>query len=651
MGPLLENALGYGERHPQLSWKLPPLDGLAQSAYRIVCSRERGALPGQPDLWDSGWVQSGQSVFVDYDGPALHSRERVYWQVCYKDQTGTESDWSPVAWFEMALLEPSDWQAEWIYLPEENPEETAPAPHLRKEFALPGKAIRSARLYTAARGIFEVEINGQRVGNEHFSPEWTDYHKRIHFTTHEVTPFLQAGANTVGAILGEMWYAGALGYKNTGNFWGDTPELLLQLEVTLEDGTREVIASNGSWQGSTGPVTYASLYNGENYDARLELGDWSRPGYDTGHWAAVKTKAIDPTILLEPKPNQPVRAVRELLPQTVKQLAPGSWLFDLGQNMVGWVRIAVPAKAGRTYTLRFAEMLQDDGTLYTENYRTAKSTDAYICRGDGVETWQPRLTFHGFRYVELSGVPEDLEPDAGWLTGIVLHNDMPPTGQFTSSHAMLNQLQSNIQWGQRGNFLAVPTDCPQRDERLGWTGDAQVFCATANYNFNTLAFFVKWCADMRDSQLPDGGIPFYVPTFPLDTIRSSSAWGDAAVIVPWEVYQSFGYKRILEENFDMMRAWVRHYETNPETTDLIHRGFTFGDWLQPYSRMEKSVFGETDNGLIGTAYFARCADLVARTAEILGKPAEAQAHRELQDRVRAAFQAAFFDAEGRLTTE
>jgi alpha-L-rhamnosidase len=260
------------------------------------------------------------------------------------------------------------------------------------------------------------------------------------------------------------------------------------------------------------------------------------------------------------------------------------------------------------------------------------------------------LTFHGFRYLELSGLPEDVEPDLDWVTGVVLHNDMPQTGAFTSSDATLNRLQKNIEWGQRGNFLAVPTDCPQRDERLGWTGDAQVFCATANFNFNALAFYVKWCADMRDSQNPSGSIPFFVPNFPDSTDRSSTAWGDAAVIVPWEVYQSFGYKRILEDNYDMMREWIRHYDDHEETEDFIHRGFTFGDWLQPYSRNEGN-FGETENALIGTAYYARSVDLTARTAEILGKEEDAQELREKFTQIAAAFQQAFFDAEGKMTTK
>ena len=651
VGPLLENPVGYGERTPQFSWKLPPGASIdRQAAYQVVCARAPENLAGRPDLWDSGWISSEQSTFVDYAGEPLQSRDIAYWKVRYKTPEGEVSAWSPVARFEMALLDPADWQARWIYLPEEKPEETAPAPYLRRSFRVEEKPVARARVYAAARGIYELQINGERIGREHFAPEWTDYTKRLHFMTYDLTDQLQAGKNVIGGLLGEMWYAGVFGLGSASNQYGEIPELLLQLEITYADGSRQMVVTDESWRGKTGPIVFSNIYLGENYDARLELGAWSSPGYDAAGWLEVGVKEIDSSILLEAKPNQPVRAIMEIPARSVNEPEPGRFVFDLGQNIVGWPRIKVPGEEGRTYTLRFAEMLEDNGTLYTDNYRAAKSIDTYISRGDEEETWEPRLTFHGFRYVELSGLPDGVRPDQDRVTGVVLHNDMPKTGHFASSDETLNQLQSNIEWGQRGNFLAVPTDCPQRDERLGWTGDAQVFCATANYNFDTLAFFVKWAADMRDSQRADGSIPFYAPYFPRGRQNASTAWGDAAVIVPWEVYQSFGYKRILEDNFGMMSEWLRFYEEHESTVDLIHSGFTFGDWLQPFSQQERSVFGDTANSLIGTAYFARCADLVARTARILGKEEDYRRRTQQFEAVRSAFQKAFFDEEGRLTT-
>jgi len=651
VGPLLTNPLGYGERSPQFSWKLPVSESLKeQSAYRIVCAREASLLPDSADLWDSGWVECGQSTFVDYEGEALSSREQVYWKVQYKDGDGMKSAWSGVAEFEMSLLDRGDWQAKWIYLPGEKAEGAAVSPYFRKAFAASGKAIAQARVYASAKGIYELELNGKRIGDAYFSPEWTQFDKRIHFLTHDVTDLLQDGENTIGALIGEMWFAGRMGNREKHDSWGTMPELLLQLEITYVDGTRDIVTSDATWKTSTGPIVFSNIYDGEHYDARKELTGWSSSGYDDSGWAAVATNEIDPDVILEQKPNQPVRATLELPALTMSKSGVQAWIFDFGQNMVGWVRLQVPGKEGNVYTLRFAEMLQEDGSLYTENYRSAESTDHYTSKGDAVETWEPRLTFHGFRYVEVSGVPAGIEPDKDWVTGVVLHNDMPQTGQFKSSDPTLNRLQANIEWGQRGNFLAVPTDCPQRDERLGWTGDAQVFCATANYNFNTLAFFVKWCADMRDSQKPSGSIPFFVPDFPPRDDRSSTAWGDAAVIVPWEVYQSFGYRRILEDNYGMMLEWIRHYDDHDETENFIHSGFSFGDWLQPYTRTGKS-FGETDNAVTGTAYYARSVDLTARVAEILGKDEDAKLLREQFKQIAAAYQNAFFDSDGKMTTK
>lgn len=651
VGPLLTDPLGYSEQVPQFSWKLPDdLPGLHQSAYQIVCASTLEKLTTEPDLWDSGWVNSSQSLFVDYEGRPLQSRERLYWRVRYKNSTGIPSEWSDPAALEMSLLERDDWQAQWIFLPEEKPEESPPAPFLRKEFSLKDKPIRTARLYASARGIYEMHVNGVRVGDDYFQPEWTDYTRRSLFVTYDVTNLLHPKTNAIGSILGEMWYAGKMGYASANNLYGDTPQLLAQLEVTYADGERQVIVTDESWKAARGPITFANIYDGERYDARLEFGSWSSPGFDDSAWEKVTAAPIEADIILSPRPNQPVRAIMEIRPKSVKQIGPGAYIFDIGQNMVGWARIKVPGARDHTYTLRFAEMLQDDGSLYTANYRTAESTDTYTCRGDAIEVWEPRLTFHGFRYVELSGVPDGLEPTEDWVTAVVLHNEMPPTGSFKSSHSMLNQLQSNIQWGQRGNFLAVPTDCPQRDERLGWTGDAQVFVSTANYNFDTLAFFVKWCADMRDSQHSSGSIPFFIPSFVGYEARTSTAWGDAAVIVPWEVYQSFGYRRILEDNYRMMCEWVRHYEEHEETKDYIHSGFTFGDWLQPYTTHKSGTFGDTDTALIGTAYFARCADLLARSAAVLGKDDDARRYRELFQNIRTAFQNRFFDDDGRVTT-
>jgi alpha-L-rhamnosidase len=574
VGPFLVDPLGYGERSPQFSWKLlADPEGLMQSGFQIVCASERSGLENAPDLWDSGWVSSGESTFVDYAGEPLESRDSVYWRVRYRDADGRVSEWSRVAHFEIALLDRQDWQAEWIFLPEDEPAGTPPAPYFRKTFELNEGEVVLARVYVSARGIYELQINGQRVGDDVLQPEWTDYAKRSIFGTYDVTELLREGDNALGAVLGEMWYTGVFGHGVQRNKYGEIPEFLMQLEVTFADGTRQTIVTDETWRATrTGPIVYSNIYHGERYDARLELGDWSSPGFDDKDWKSVSSNGWDDSVELWPRPHQPVRIIETRCAVSMSEAAEDRYIFDFGQNMSGWARIRVPSEPGRVYTLRFAEMLQEDGSLYTANYRAAEATDTYTCATSGEIVWEPSFTFRGFRYVELSGLPEGMEPDPGWVSGVVVHNDMPPTGSFVSSDERLNQLQSNIQWGQRSNFLAVPTDCPQRDERKGWTGDAQVFSGTANYNFNTLAFFVKWCQDLRDSQYETGAIPYWAPNFPNRPQKVSSGWGDACVIVPWNAYESFGYKRILEENYAMMRDWIRYYRESPETEGLIYRG-------------------------------------------------------------------------------
>lgn len=732
VGPLLENPISFGDRTPQFSWKLPAGVGVkSQSAYRIVCDSQPEDLHDNPGLWDSGWVQSDQTLFIDYEGKPITSGDRVYWSVQFKDQDGRASKWGEPAYFEMGLLDQDDWSAEWIFrnCPEPKPsekleivkaiygaldsdekqridvtevlrkkiknnglrirvnnslagdpapghvkqvkvdyivnekktsvtvkennilliplrEESAPSPYLRREFSVNGN-VEKARLYATAYGLTELYLNGNRIGDDYFIPGWTEYKKRLHVHTFDITNAIQQGQNTIGAILGIGWHPWSLGFRTKSNPNGDKQELLCQLSITYADGSRQIISSDKSWKAANGPILSSTIYDGERYDARKELGNWSSPGYNDKNWQAVQARSIDEGVALDPLPNPPVRKIEELTPITVNEPAPDRHVFDLGQNMVGWARISVPGHPGQKITMRFAEMLNDDGTIYTENLRSAKATDEYICKGSGTETWEPRFTFHGFRYIELSGFPKGTKPQKQWVTGVVLHNEMRPTGTFTSSHKKLNKLQSNIRWGQKGNFLAVPTDCPQRDERLGWTGDAQVFTSTANYNFDTLAFFAKWCQDMRDSQFSNGGIPYVIPN--VLGQGAGSGWHDAAVVVPWEVYKSFGYRRILEDNYDMMKRSVSFYDKSDHTKDFIYNGDSFGDWLQPY-QLSKGNRGDIPRDLIGTAYFAHDADLVSRIADILAKPDDVAEYQTLYRSVSSAFAKKFFDGNGKLTT-
>ncbi len=539
-----------------------------------------------------------------------------------------------------------DWKAEWIHAGNQDPSDAAPVPYIRKTFDL-DRPVAEATVAVTALGLYELWINGQRVGDVELAPGWTDYNTRVPFQVYDVSGYLKPGRNAIGVKLGNGWYCGRM-FVEKCRYYGDYPELLLQLEVDHEDQSQTVVTSDNSWRVAEGPIRSSDLYDGEAFDARLEMPGWNLPAFDDAAWSPVVTRPMENKRIPEPSLHEPVRVIQELEPVEIWEIEPGRWAFDLGQNMVGRARITVPGDSGRVITIRFAEMLNADQTLYTDNYRSAKSTDVYICRGDGgFETWEPVFTFHGFRYVELSGLPAEALPDSRWVTGVVLHNDMEQTGAFACSNPLLNQLQSNIVWGQKGNFLEVPTDCPQRNERLGWTGDAQVFCPTACFNFDTLDFFHKWMRDVRDAQKENGLIPNVVPDGFAE--GESPAWGDAVAVIPWEVYLRFGDKRILEENFEAVRRWVEYQKA--DSPGLIRADRGFGDWLQPYPHPDNDVRGDTDRSLIGTAYFAHSTELAARIARVIGREQEAEELNKLAASIKAAFAGKFWTASGQLSSD
>ncbi|TWT35262.1 Bacterial alpha-L-rhamnosidase [Posidoniimonas corsicana] len=495
--------------------------------------------------------------------------------------------------------------------------------------------------------MFEAYLNGERVGEDYMTPGWTPYDSRIETLTYDVTDLLEPKQNVIGLVLGEGWYAGRM-MRKTEVYPLALPEVIAQLEVTYTDGSSETVVTDRRWRACTeGPIRFSGIYDGEVYDAKKELPGWSEPGYDDASWRGVTATPVGTKVRLTPKRHHPVRATEELESVHVNRLGPGRFVFDLGQNIVGWPRLRTPCETGSPITIRYAEMLNADGSLYTENYRGAKSTDRYVPATDGVTDWSPSFTFHGFRYVEISGVPEDAEPQLGWVSGVVLHSDFDKTGSFVSSHGKLNQLQSNITWGQRGNYLDIPTDCPQRDERLGWTGDAQVFCPTSLFNYDVHSFWASWLESVRQEQSPAGLVPNVVPnTLPGD--GGSPGWGDVAVVGPWEVYVRTGDTRILDENYELMARWTKAYENQAKEYIVQRPGY--GDWLQPYPETKNSR-SDTPLDLIATAYFGRCAQLMSRAAAALGRHSEADAYAELHQNVKRAFSKEFFDADGRLATK
>ena len=522
---------------------------------------------------------------------------------------------------------------------------TAPAPYLRTIFTLPpARAIRTAELTITALGLYEAEINGQRVGDLHFSPGWTDYTKRVQFQVFSVSQHLRPGENVLGAILGDGWYAGHLGHNDRQKY-GDRPRLLARLNVTLSQGKTKTILTDASWKTSVGPILESDIMMGESYDARRELEKWSSPGYDDRSWIPVLTYPAA-EIALDPPAGPPVREIEEIPPVSIKR-GP-SFLFDFGQNFSGKARLAVEAPRGTTVRLNFGEMLNPDGTVYRENLRTARCSDFYTCKGGGEEIWSPRFTFHGFRYVEVLGAEQATSLS---LTGIVMHSDMKRTGHFSCSSQALNQLQHNILWGQKSNFFDIPTDCPQRDERVGWTGDAQVFIRTAAFNMDVRLFFHKWLRDIRDAQTPSGAIPVVIPYAPGGPVPNDAgpAWSDASIICPWTIYLCYGDKQVLEDHYESMRRYMDflagklckdHIRSHPE----VDSWGGFGDWLALDGSANNE--GNTPRDLIGTAYYAYDAELMSKIAKVLGRSGDEKRYAGLHGKIVSAFRRRFVTPEG-----
>jgi alpha-L-rhamnosidase len=624
--------------------------GARQTAYRILVASSETALESGKDLlWDSGKIDSDQSIHVPYDGQALASGQRVYWKVRIWDEAEQEVE-SSSAWWEMGLLETSDWKAQWVGAAYYGgPRTSSPTPYLRKEFNIQRQVI-SARLYATAVGLYECYLNGFRVGEAVLTPGWTDYSRHIQYQVYDVFELLRPDANTIGAILGDGWGVGHIAWVGRQRYV-DRPQFLAQIVLSYSDGSKEIIKTDHTWKVTSGPILEADLLMGESYDARRELTGWSNPGYDDTAWCSVEVFA-DQRANLVTTNGPTVKRQEELRPVNIREIpdfANPRWIFDMGQNMVGWICLRVRGEKGRTITIRYAEALNPDGTLYTINLRTARNIDHYTLKGNEAEIWEPHFTFHGFRYVELLGFPG--VPTEETITGIVIHSEMSPTGTFECSDPLINQLQHNIVWGQKGNFVDVPTDCPQRDERLGWTGDAQVFIRTAAFNMNVASFFTKWTRDLEDAQYPDGAYPAVAPNPSAWSIGDGGpAWADAGVICPWTIYQCYGDTRLLEERYESMQRFIEFlFQTSQDGIRCYedYKGWHgFGDWLALDGSDGRE--GATSKELIGTAFFAYSTRLMAGIAHILGKDADASRYQTLSEETRKAFVKRFVNEDGTL---
>lgn len=800
--------LGIDVLQPRLSWTLQSQQRRQhQTAYRILVASDAANLKADiGDLWDSGKVDSSQTIAVVYGGKTLTSGMDCFWKVCVWDKDGRPSAWSRPAMWSMGLLQKEDWQAQWIGLdlpaealelpavltkarwiwsqpgaaqstaagrrffrrsfelpadwkPAEvicyitadnafqlfvngqlvradknfnvihevpigsylrggrntiavlavnegnspNPagllaavqiqtdggaadvasdaqwrcfeKESAgwtmpefddsgwtpaavigplgtepwskttlarltlpPARYLRCEYAVADKPVKQARLYATALGIYQLYLNGRRIGDEYFSPGWTDYSRRIYYRTYDVAPLLRNGTNALGAVLADGWFAGYVGYSRQRNHYGSRLRLLGQLVIEYADGTTQVIATGPDWKGSLGPIQQADFLQGEIYDARLEQPGWNAPGFDDSRWRKADVGGSEVSPMVQAAVSQPVTAFAQVKPLSVSQPVPGVYVFDMGQNFAGVVRLKVKGKAGQKIVIRHAERLNPDGTIYTTNLRSAAAADTYICKGGGVEIWQPYFTFHGFQYVELTGL--DSKPALDTITGLALSSDTPAAGTFECSDAVVNKIQSNAVWTQRANFIDIPTDCPQRDERLGWTGDAQVYINTACYHNDVQAFFAKWLTDLTDAQRADGQFPMVAP-LKVAGDDGGPAWADAGVICPWTIYKMYGDRRMIETHYEAMKKFIAFCK-NRCTAELLPPAqfHCFGDWL--------NINDDTPRDVIYMAYFGYSTQLLARMAAALEKPQDAAEYQALFEQIKTAFSKAYVQPDGRI---
>jgi alpha-L-rhamnosidase len=639
------NPQGIDVTDPRLSWVLTAADpkarALRQTAYRvIVASTERALAAATGDLWDTGKVASDQSAQVVYRGKPLTSGAAAFWKVQVWDQAGQPSDWSAPAQWSMGLLHPEDWKAKWIGRDEPGAtvDHRLAARLLRKEFQAP-KQVRRATVYYSGLGLSELYLNGAKVGDHVLSPGLTDYDKHVLYVTFDVTKQIAAGRNAIGLMLGNGRYRAPRLEAKTRNF-GD-PKAILHLDVEYQDGSRASMVSDETWKLSTaGPIRANNEYDGEEYDARMEQPGWNRAGFDDSKWEPAHIVAA-PAGVLSAQMAEPLRITETLRPVSVKMLKPGVYIFDMGQNMVGWCRLRVNGPKGTQVTLRHAETLNPDGSLYTANLRTARATDLFTLKGEGAEVWEPRFTYHGFRFVEMTGFPG--APTASALEGRVVHDDMEKSADFTSSNTLLNQIHHNMFWGIRGNYRSIPTDCPQRDERQGWLGDRSQVSRSEAYMFDVAAFYTKWMTDLADSQKPDGSIPVVSPNY-WPNYYDDLTWPGTFIFVHGMLYDEYGDSRAMERNYPAMKKWIDHEATFLK--DGLMPKDQYGDWCVPPEdpKLIHSVDPAriTDHTLLGTTYYYELLRTMARYARLLDKPADAADFDARAGQANAAFQKRFF---------
>jgi alpha-L-rhamnosidase len=637
------NPIGIDATDLRFGWKLKTqLRQILQKSFELkVALTQEDLLKNRNLVWQSGKVESDQSVHVAYKGSPIQSRQRYYWQVRVVDNQKNTSAWSEVQYFETGLLNTSEWTAKWIEAEEITDGKVGPVPTFFKSFAV-GSAIKSARLYITAHGLYEAKLNGKKVTEHLLTPGWTTYTKRLQYQTYDVTSLLNTGENAAVVAVGDGWYRGFLEWNKKRNWYGKEAGLLYQLEIIKADGSKQVINSDASWKSSfDGPIKAADIYNGETLDSRLDLPVTSK---SSTNWKGVRIidASLDNLVAQE---GPAVIRHEQFKPVKFIKTPKGENVVDFGQNLVGWVQVKVKGKKGDVIKINHAEVLDKEGNFYTDNLRGAQQETKYTLNGEQ-QLLEPHFTFQGFRYIKItySG-----KLDESNLTAVAIYSDMAPTGFFTSSDKLVNQLQHNIQWGQKGNFVDVPTDCPQRDERLGWTGDAQVFFNTAAYNMNVAPFFKKWLNDLKADQYDNGKVPAVIPIMKRAN-DGAAGWGDVATIIPWDYYKAYGDRQLLANQYASMAKWI-DYISSVSDNYLWNKSSHYGDWL--FYTMADDRDGKaalTDKHLIAQAFYAASTQNVINAAEVLGNREDVAKYTALLKNVKEAFMKEYVTPSGRLVS-
>lgn len=649
----LENPMGITDTQLQIGWVMESDKmGVFQKFYELEIAVDDAF---DHCIYKSGVVESDESAHVFVNDISLKSAEKYFLRVKVTDNLGESSPFSNSAFFITGILDNDLWKAKFITVENKEDASNSKGTSLRKEFIL-NKPVKSAYAFTTALGLYEFYINGKKVGKDVLTPGWTSYNKRLLYQTYDVTEYVQNGDNAMAAMLGAGWYKGVMGFVGNRNNYGDRSAFFGQLVIHYEDGTTDWLVTDDTWKGTDAPVVFSEIYDGEVYDARLEKEGYLLPGYPAKDLKTAEVINKDLSKLFT-QPGCRVGEITKIPAKRIFTTPEGDKVVDFGQNMTGWIHIKVKGSAGDRVELKCFEVLDAKGNVYLDNLRLAKQTLVYICKDEQEAEYHPHFTFQGFQYAKIVSYPGELTLED--IYACAVHSDMDRTGYFECSNPDLNQLQHNILWGLKGNFLDIPTDCPQRNERLGWTGDAQIFCRTASYLMNTYTFFSKWLKDVAADQTEEGGVPHVVPDILTGSAEddwlvsqgthSAAAWADVAVINPWTMYITYGDKVILEEQYESMKAWIEFMRIHSKDGIWNYR-LQFGDWVA-LDAEEGSYFGATPNDLTCTAYYAYSTGLFAKIARVLGRDEDALVYGKLQEEIVEGFRKYFFDKDGNMTSQ